>query len=118
LLHEGVVVRVVIGAFGAIARLGIRELLDEEGFDVVAEQAPGAPILDRLTEARPDAVFLDLDNEECLRTAAWISSCFPAVTVIACSADEPAMRVYPPFHRGESYVSPLDRDRLVRAVRG
>ena len=110
--------RVVIGAFGAIARMGILDLLCEEGFDVVAEQAPGAPILDRLTEARPDAVLLDLDDEECLRVAAWIASSFPSVTVVACSADEPAMRVFPPFHRGESYELPLDRDRLVQAVRG
>ena len=110
--------RVVIGAFGAIARLGIRELLHEEGFDVVAEQSAGASMLDRLTEARPDAVLLDLDSEECLPTAAWISASFPAVTVIACSADEAAMRVFPPFHRGESYVSPLDRTLLVQAVRG
>jgi DNA-binding NarL/FixJ family response regulator len=121
LLHEGVVVRVVIGAFGAIARMGILELLRQEGFDVVAEQAPGAParpILDRLTEARPDAVLLDLDDQECLRIAAWIASSFPSVTVVACSADAPAMRVFPPFHRGESYELPLDRDRLVQAVRG
>ena len=110
--------RVAIGAFGAIARLGIRELLHEEGFDVVAEQSPGASMLERLTEARPDAVLLDLDSEECLPTAVWISASFPAVTVIACSADEAAMRVFPPFHRGESYVSPLDRTLLVQAVRG
>jgi two-component system chemotaxis response regulator CheY len=111
-------VRVVIGAFGAIARLGIRDLLDKEGFDVVAEQSPGAAIVDRLTEARPDVVFLDLDRPESLPTAAWITSSFPAIKVIACSADELAMRVYPPFHRGESYLSALDRERLVEAIRG
>jgi DNA-binding NarL/FixJ family response regulator len=109
---------VVIGAFGAIARIGILDLLGEEGFDVVAEQAPGDPIVDRLAEARPDAVLLDLDDEGCLPMAAWIASSFPAVTVVACSADVPAMRVFPPFHRGESYELPLDRDRLVQAVRG
>lgn len=110
--------RVVIGAFGAIARIGILDLLGEEGFDVVAEQAPGATIIDRLTEARADAVLLDLDDEECLPMALWIASSFPAVTVVACSADVPAMRVFPPFHRGEYYELPLDRDKLVQAVRG
>ena len=81
-------------------------------------QRPSILVQDRLTEARPDAVLLDLDDEECLRVAAWIASSFPSVTVVACSADEPAMRVFPPFHRGESYELPLDRDRLVQAVRG
>ena len=110
--------RVLIGAFGAIARMGIRGLLDEEGIDVVAEATASSAIVERLTEARPDVVFLDLDSEEALRTAAWIASAFPAITVIACSADSTAMRVYPPFHHGESYVCGLDRDALVRTLRG
>jgi hypothetical protein len=43
---------------------------------------------------------------------------FPAMTVIACSSVELTMRVYPPFHGGESYVSKLSPDLLVRASTG
>ena len=110
--------RVLIGDFGAIARLGLREFLDEEGFEVVAEeQLPGA-ILERLTEFRPDVVVIDLDTAGGAEVASRIASNFPAVKVIACSSEEPRMRVYPPFHHGESYLSELTPRALADTVRG
>ena len=39
-----------------------REFLDEEGFEVVAEEQVPGEILERLTEFRPDVVVLDLDT--------------------------------------------------------
>lgn len=111
--------RVLIGDFGAIARLGLREFLDEEGFDLVAEEGgTGADVLARLTEVRPDVVVIDLDDEDGLANAERIVSEFPAVKVIACSSREPKMRVFPPFHHGESYLSPLSRTLLAETVRG
>jgi DNA-binding NarL/FixJ family response regulator len=109
--------RVLIGDFGAIARLGLRELLDEQGFELVAEEEAAENLMDRLTEARPEVVVLNLDEAEDLVTAARIAAHFPAVKVIACSSTEPTMRIYPPFHHGESYVSELSRDLLAEAVR-
>ena len=40
------------------------------------------------------------------------------MTVIACSSAALQMRVYPPFHGGESYLSQLSPDLLVRASAG
>jgi DNA-binding NarL/FixJ family response regulator len=108
---------VLIGNFGAIARLGLREFLDEQGFEVVAEDTVTARIVDRLTEFRPDVVVLDLDTADGETTAARIASDFPAVKVIACSSEEPTMRIYPPFHRGESYLSELTPSVLAETVR-
>ena len=109
--------RVLIGDFGAIARLGLRDFLDEQGFDVVAEDSGAERILDRLTEFRPDVVVVDLDAPEGPQLATRIASNFPAVKVIACSSEEPTMQIYPPFHRGESYVSELTPSLLAETVR-
>jgi DNA-binding NarL/FixJ family response regulator len=109
--------RVLIGDFGSIARLGLRELLDEQGFELVAEEEAAENLMDRFTEARPEVVVLNLDQERDLEIAARIAADFPAVKVIACSSKEPTMRVYPPFHHGESYVSELSRDLLAEEVR-
>ena len=110
--------RVLIGGFGAIARLGLRDVLDEEGFDVVAEQGAPDELFDLLTRVRPDVVLLDLDTDSSVEFAGRISTDFPAVKIIACSAEESTMRVFPPFHHGESYVSNLDPHALAETVRG
>jgi DNA-binding NarL/FixJ family response regulator len=101
--------RVMIGDFGVVARMGLRELLAEEGPEVLgAAETPGA-IIPRLGEVRPDVVLLDLDTGDAAELAARISAAFPAMKVIACSSDEPIMRIFPPFHHGESYIAPFTR---------
>ena len=59
---------------------------------------------------------MDADGAE--DEARELASRFPAVTVIACSSAQTSMRVYPPFHGGESYLSQLSPDLLVRASTG
>lgn len=110
--------RVLIGDFGTIARLGLREVLDEEGFDVVAEQGPPEELLALLTRVRPDVVLLDLETDSAEGLASRICADFPAIKVIACSPAESTMRVFPPFHHGESYLSDLDPVGLAETVRG
>jgi DNA-binding NarL/FixJ family response regulator len=110
--------RVVMGDFGAIARLGLRQFLEQEGIEIVAEEQTVTDIFDLLTEVRPDVVMLDLDEDEGLATARLIASKYPAVKVIACSSQEPTMQVFPPFHHGESYASELNTSRLLDAVQG
>ena len=100
-------------------RLGLRELIGSaDGCDVVAEPTDEEGIMDRLLEARPDVVLLDLEEgRSSNRLARAISSGFPAVMVIACSSDEPKMRVFPPYHHGESYVARLSPEALLETVR-
>ena len=33
---------------------------------------------------------------------------YPAIRVITCSSGTPTMRIFPSFHRGESYLRPLE----------
>ncbi len=119
--------RVVIGDFGAVARLGLLDILADEGLEVVgradAERAgtaggPVAPtgIVRLVNEVRPDVVVLDLDDESALEVAVQITAEFPAIKVVACSSEEPVMQVFPPFHHGESYLSELTRAHLAQAL--
>jgi DNA-binding NarL/FixJ family response regulator len=110
------VARVLIGDFGAIARLGLREFLSEQGFDIVAEEGEEEQVMDLVTMVRPDVVVLDLDADDGLMTAARITSDFPAVKVIACSSEEPRMIVFPPFHNGEWYRAQLSPQVLAEIV--
>ena len=108
--------RVLIGQFGTVARMGLRELLDGQGIEVVAEAQSAEGIVSCVSEVRPDVVVLDLDDECALETAEEITSEFPAIKVIACSCEEPVMRVFPPFHHGESYASKLSAALLALAL--
>lgn len=106
----------LLGHFGNIVKLGLDDLLREEGCEVVAEEEPGQALVDRLVTALPDVVLLDLDGDQGPATAVAISSAFPSVKVVAFSADGQTMRVFPPFHRGESYAVALSTRGLLESV--
>jgi DNA-binding NarL/FixJ family response regulator len=109
------VTRVLLGDFEALARLGFRDVFRQSDLELL--EAHTTEILQRLLESLPDVVLLDLDKDGVVELAHQIASEFPAVKVIACSSATPTMRIFPPFHRGESYRSQLDPARLTRAVR-
>lgn len=109
--------RVLLGHFGSVLRIGIDDLLRERGYEVVAEDAVGETLVDRLVDALPDVVMLDLDSEHSPATAQAISAAFPSVTVVAFSANCQTMRVFPRFHRGESYDMTLSTEGLLDTVR-
>ena len=108
--------RVLLGHFGNIVRLGLDDLLRGEGCELVAEETTGEALVDRLLKALPDVVVLDLDDEQGPETAQAISAAFPSVKVVAFSADGLTMRVFPPFHRGESYAMALSTQGLLETV--
>lgn len=108
--------RVLMGDFGAIVRLGLWEIFEGTERDVVAEETATADLMERLVAALPDVVVLDLDTDGIEGLARRIALEYPAVKVIACSSAEPVMRIFPPFHRGESYLSELSPDLLVEAA--
>jgi DNA-binding NarL/FixJ family response regulator len=109
--------RVLLGHFGTVLRMGIDDLLRERGYEVVADDSADGTLVDRLVGALPDVVMLDLDSEHGPETARAISAAFPSVTVLACSADCQNIRVFPRFHRGESYDMTLSVEGLLDTVR-
>ena len=52
--------RVLIADDEAVIRLGLRALLEEQGYKVVGEAADGTRALDLVRRLRPDLVFLDV----------------------------------------------------------
>jgi DNA-binding NarL/FixJ family response regulator len=113
-----VVTRVLIGEFGAIFRAGLADLLAEAGCDVLPHEPVRGGILELVMGTDPGVVLLDLDHPGAEDVARSLSASFPAVTVIACSSAAARMRVYPRFHGGESYLSDLSPDLLIRASTG
>ena len=53
-------IRVIIADDEALIRLDLKEMLEEEGYSVVAEVGDGQQAVDRATELRPDLVILDI----------------------------------------------------------
>lgn len=52
--------RVLIAEDEALIRLDLKEMLEEEGYEVVAEVGDGQQAVDRATELSPDLVILDI----------------------------------------------------------
>lgn len=109
--------RVLLGHFGSVLRIGLDDLLRERGYEVVAEGELDATLVDRLVDALPDVVMLDLDSEHGPETAQAISAAFPSIKVVAFSANHETMRVFPRFHRGESYDMTFSTEGLLDTVR-
>ncbi|WP_347060391.1 response regulator [Blastococcus sp. HT6-30] len=53
-------IRVLIAEDEALIRLDLKEMLEEEGYTVVAEVGDGQQAVDRAAELRPDLVILDI----------------------------------------------------------
>jgi len=104
--------RVLIGAFSPVMRLGLRDLLTEAGCDVVADDQDGRGLLDRLSCTLPDVLLVELDDVD---SAQAVSVAFPAIKVIACAPNGESMRVFPRFHRGESFVTAMTIEQLIEA---
>jgi DNA-binding NarL/FixJ family response regulator len=111
-------IRVLIGDFGSIVDIALRELLAAHNIEVVGDEyLLVANVIERVTQARPDVVILDLDAADTPALAARITTTFPAVKVITCSSDDPVMRIFPPFHHGESYESELSLATFAAALK-
>lgn len=107
--------RILLGDFGAVARLGLQRALKIEGLQLVESSADD--LRERVAAVLPDVVVIDLDQPNSTELAMDVVRAFPAITLIACSSAEPTMRVFPPFHGGESYETELTVKDLAAAVR-
>ena len=107
--------RVLLGDFGAVVRLGLKEVLAIDGMQLV--EASVDDLHEQIVAVLPDVVMIDLDGDGASGLATRLVTTFPSLKVIACSSAEPTMRVFPPFHGGESYVLPLGVAELAAAVR-
>jgi DNA-binding NarL/FixJ family response regulator len=88
--------RVLLGDLEPIVRLGMLDVLAEDGIDVIAEeQRPQALVL-MAGRLQPDAVVLDLMRASARELAERIRRAAPGTTVILWARDEDAMEVLEP----------------------
>jgi two-component system, response regulator PdtaR len=111
--------RVVVAEDEAIVRLDLREILEEEGFDVVAETGRGDEALTLIRELQPDLAILDikmpgLDGLAVARqvaperkTAVLVLTAFSQRSAIEEARDAGAMAYL---------IKPFQRSELVPAV--
>jgi len=107
-------VRILLGDFGEVFGGAIRRLLDPVPQMLVTTAESITPAL--LEDVRPDVVILDLDSDSASSSLSGLSARFPQIAVIACSADEALMMVFPVAHGGEFYVCPLTVDAFATTV--
>ena len=107
--------RILFGDFGAVVRAGFDEVLRGQRLEVL--NTDGRNLVDELLDGLPDVVVLDLDAAGTPALVQRLVREFPALKVVVCSSRRPLMRVYPPFHHGESYEVTLEPDAFRSAVR-
>jgi DNA-binding NarL/FixJ family response regulator len=105
---------VLVGGFDDIPEIGLRSLLDEVGYEVVA--IPVDEILQEVGRLRPDAILVEHECDRDLSLARQIRTAHSQVTVIVCSGSQERMNVFPVD--GIAYEADLDDVRLVQALGG
>lgn len=107
--------RILLGDVGAIAALGLRELLEnEEEYVIVGECKAGADVPARVEETKPDVLILDAAAfmEKNLRRR--LRRVQPAITLVGCSLAEPMIHVR--SANGVEYSAVLSPESLRDAV--
>jgi DNA-binding NarL/FixJ family response regulator len=88
--------RVLLGNLEPMVRLGMIDVLQEEGIEVIgAEERPQALIL-MASRLRPDAVVLDLLDRSSRELGERVQTASPEPKVILWARDEDAMEVLDP----------------------
>jgi hypothetical protein len=106
--------RVLVGGFDDIPEIGLRSLLDEMGYEVVA--IPVDAIFQQVGRLRPDVILVEHECDSNLSIARQIRAVHSQITVIVCSGSQECMNVFPV--EGVAYEADLDDVRLTRALGG
>jgi hypothetical protein len=109
------VLRVLVGGFGEVARLGIRAILSSPEF--VIDECGVESVMSAVAATRPDALVMDAGARDVWR-AARVVAAYPALTVVACSASDNTMRTFPRLGGGRCLSQPLSAVALLESVRG
>ena len=106
--------RVLVGGFGEVARLGIRAILSSPEF--VIDECGIESVMSAVAATQPDVLVMDTGSQD-LGGAARVAAAYPALTVVACSASEDTMRTFPRFGGGRCVAQPLSADAMLEGVR-
>jgi DNA-binding NarL/FixJ family response regulator len=113
--------RVLIAEDEALIRLDLREMLEEEGFDVVGEAADGREALAAVDRLDVDVVLMDLRMPGMGGVAAIteLAATAPSVRVLVLTTFDTDSDVLPAIEAGATgyLLKDAPRDELIRAVR-
>ncbi len=112
--------RVLIADDAAFMRMMIKNILTQNGHEVVGEAANGAEAVSKWTELTPDVTTMDITMPEKDGIAALkeILAANPAAKVIMCSALGQEAKVIESIRSGakDFVVKPFQQDRVLAAV--
>ena len=97
--------KVAVGDFDAMLAIGIRDVVSASRMDVI--HRPTDAMLDYLRDCLPRLIVLDASAPGSAEVVRRIVTEHPSIQVVTCSAADPRLRVYPPFHHGESFEASL-----------
>ena len=80
--------RVLVADDASFMRQMIRDIIDQEGFDVVGEAADGVEVVEKFTELSPDLVMMDIvmPKRSGIDAVKAIMEIAPEASVVMCSA--------------------------------
>jgi len=112
--------RILIADDAAFMRMMIKNILTQNGHEVVGEAANGDEAVARYAELRPDVMTMDITMPEKDGIAALkeIIAADPAAKVVMCSALGQEAKVIESIRSGakDFVVKPFQHDRVLSAV--
>lgn len=112
--------RVMVVDDAAFMRMKLKDILEKNGYEVVAEAQNGVEAIEKYKMEKPDLVTMDttmpeMDGVEALKA---IKAFDPASKVVMCSAMGQQGMVMDAIRSGavDFIVKPFDTDRVIRAL--
>lgn len=112
--------KVLIVDDAVFMRMKLRDILEKNGYEVVAEAQNGLEAIERYNETSPDLVTMDItmpemDGVEALKK---IKAEHPEAKVLMCSAMGQQGMVMDAIRAGavDFIVKPFDSDRVIKAL--
>jgi two-component system chemotaxis response regulator CheY len=80
--------RVLVADDASFMRQMIRDIIDQEGFEIVGEAADGVEVVEKFTELHPDLVMMDIvmPKRSGIDAVKAIMEIAPKASVVMCSA--------------------------------
>jgi two-component system, chemotaxis family, chemotaxis protein CheY len=112
--------KILIVDDAAFMRMMIKDILNKNGYEVVAEAADGVQAVDRYKEFQPDLVTMDITMPEMdgITALKEIRKLNPNAKVIMCSAMGQQAMVIDAIQAGakDFIVKPFQADRVLEAI--
>lgn len=112
--------RVLIVDDAIFMRMKLKDILESNGYEVVAEAENGAQAIEKYKTERPDIVTMDITMPEMdgIEALKGIKAEDPEATVIMCSAMGQQSMVMEAIQSGavDFIVKPFDAERVIKSI--